>query len=72
MRSRMPPCPGKSVPESFTSAERFNADSARSPICAAIFTIAARADWTPDYAAKMVEHRLKPDLRQVTEGLPPN
>ena len=31
-RSRNPPCPGISVPESFTAAERFHIDSARSPI----------------------------------------
>src|SRR5947209_9782990 len=30
-RSRNPPCPGIRVPESFTAAERFHIDSARSP-----------------------------------------
>ena len=31
MRSSTPPCPGKSVPLSFTPARRFNSDSWRSP-----------------------------------------
>ena len=35
-RSRKPPCPGISVPESFTAAERFHIDSARSPMTPAI------------------------------------
>src|SRR5579862_1940092 len=42
MRSRMPPCPGSRVPESFTPTERLSADSARSPTCAATLTITAR------------------------------
>ena len=32
MRSSIPPCPGKIVPESLTPALRFQADSKRSPI----------------------------------------
>src|SRR5438105_2388471 len=41
MRSRMPPCPGNSLPESLTPALRFIADSSRSQSCAAILMIAA-------------------------------
>ena len=33
-RSRIPPCPGRSVPESLTPAARLSSDSARSPDCA--------------------------------------
>src|SRR6185436_1828898 len=35
-RSRMPPCPGSSVPLSFAPAWRFTADSKRSPTMLAI------------------------------------
>src|SRR3984885_12797775 len=41
IRSRTPPWPGKRLPESFTPAERFSADSAKSPTCAATFTTTA-------------------------------
>ena len=32
-RSKTPPCPGSKAEESFVSAARFKADSARSPAC---------------------------------------
>src|SRR5262245_20826189 len=35
-RSRTPPCPGNSLPESFTPASRLSSDSTRSPICATL------------------------------------
>src|SRR5262249_1749518 len=38
IRSKTPPCPGKSVPESFTPAPRLKADSTKSPDCAAMLT----------------------------------
>src|ERR1039458_2075974 len=41
MRSSIPPCPGSRVPESLTLADRFSADSARSPTCPATLMIAA-------------------------------
>ena len=44
IRSRIPPCPGSIVPESFTPAPRFSADSSKSPTCAAtLMTTASRA-----------------------------
>ena len=40
MRSSIPPCPGRIVPESFTLAPRLIKDSTRSPNCAATFNTA--------------------------------
>src|SRR5205085_8188174 len=37
IRSRMPPCPGRMLPESFTPAPRLSIDSTKSPTCAETF-----------------------------------
>src|SRR5688572_28483007 len=48
-RSRKPPCPGISVPESFAPAARFSIDSTRSPACA--LTAITRPRMTPTTGA---------------------
>lgn len=41
-RSKIPPCPGKIVPESFTPKLRFNNDSLKSPKVAKITIISEK------------------------------
>ena len=48
MRSSIPPCPGRRLPESLTPAPRLISDSAKSPICAArLITAEAKLQGKP-------------------------
>src|ERR1043165_37756 len=68
-RSRKPPWPGISVPESFTSAERFHIDSARSPTTpASESTTPAITAWTSGKLGKKVKWMT---ITAITDGATP-
>src|SRR5580704_4419947 len=58
-RSSQPPCPGSSVPLSFTPAPRFRADSQRSPNCPATLAPAVSASAATGGTAGIAQRRKK-------------